>query len=262
MTISVGRILEAAGIVLVTTLDDAVWLVPFVVRRRRSSVAWLHATLFVVTLESMALVITLFTTFLVDGLPVSDTVLTTLGVLLCWSLTGILWYRSLRKRRFRHQRQQDEREDDTDDTERQQQQPSYHANSEVDPLVTPTTGVPPTTRETLEEEDDGSDDHDTSAPRPWMVISLTFLGSLDEISYFPSLLLAGVFDGVELCLGTLLAALVMIVVVVVFLRPCQPLMKRLDVIPLYGIMGMFAVLLTAELVWDVWTPGDDDDDDG
>ena len=95
-------------------------------------------------------------------------------------------------------------------------------------------------------------------PRPWMVISLTFLGFLDEISYFPSLIFAGVFDAVEICLGALLAAIIMLVIVVVFLQQCTPLMNLLDRTPLYGVVGMFACLLTMELVWDILTDTEDD----
>ena len=88
-----------------------------------------------------------------------------------------------------------------------------------------------------------------------------YQGSLDEMAYFPSLLLAGVFSPLELCLGTLLAAVVMLGVVLYALRPCQPLMQCLDRIPLYAVVTMFAILLTVEFVWEVCWENEDGTDD-
>lgn len=236
-----ARVIGAAGIVLVTTLDDAVWLVPFVAHETHRPTAVLHAVLFVATLECMAIAMSVLTILseksVLGGF--SETGFTALGAALCWLLAGFLLYRSIRKRRRRQQqRQRQEQEEDqrqaaaervpVADTEQER------IKSEVDPL--------------LENREENNDDH---SPKPWMIISLTFLGSLDEISYFPSLLLGGIFNGIELCMGTLIAASIMLLVVLVFLRPCKPLMDCFDSIPLYGVVGLFAVLLTAELIWDI-----------
>jgi len=88
------------------------------------------------------------------------------------------------------------------------------------------------------------------APSPWTVISLTTLGALDEISYFPALVVGRVFTPFDLCLGTFLAALVVLMIVTCFLQPLQPLMTWLDRIPLYGIVAMFATVLTMSVLWD------------
>lgn len=248
MSVSMARVMGAAGIVLVTTLDDAVWLVPFVANETHRPTAVLHAFLFVATLECMALSVSILT--LVSEKSVlggfSETGFTALGAVLCWLLAGFLLYRSIRKRRRRRQltqRQQQEEEEEEDQRQAAAERDLVadteqgRVKREDDPLV-----------DNREENNVPDDNH---SPKPWMVISLTFLGSLDEISYFPSLLLGGIFNAIELCMGTLIAALVMLLVVLVFLRPCKPLMDCFDSIPLYGVVGIFAVLFTAELIWDI-----------
>jgi uncharacterized membrane protein YedE/YeeE len=80
---------------------------------------------------------------------------------------------------------------------------------------------------------------------------LTFVGALDEISYFPALLVGGVFSSWQLCLGTLLAACLILVIITMFLSQCKPLIEWLDTIPLYGIVGAFAIVLTGGVVVDL-----------
>lgn len=97
--------------------------------------------------------------------------------------------------------------------------------------------------------------HEAAIPAsPWTVIALTTLGALDEISYFPALVLGHVFTAWQLCLGTLLAAMTMLVIVICFLQPFQPIMNWLDRIPLYGIVAIFATVLTISTWWD-WRKG-------
>jgi len=100
----------------------------------------------------------------------------------------------------------------------------------------------------IEQSDDdssaGGDRDIPSTPSIRMVVSLTILGALDEISYFPALLVGHVFSPFELCVGTLFATLIIFVIVLTFLSKFKRLVEFLDSIPLYGIVGMFAVVLT------------------
>ncbi|KAL7555988.1 hypothetical protein ACA910_006137 [Epithemia clementina (nom. ined.)] len=241
LSMMIGKVFSAAGIVLLTTLDDAVWLVPFVVATTQSNhrgIAVLHGMLFVATLQVMAMTVCLLTWLSKRHLlgQSSDTDLALWGALLCWSLAAFLLYRSIQKQRRRRRQKQEQQA-------LQEQEDQFQ--TEQDPLV-----VVATQQKT--EEKMHNDNDEIVVAQPWMVCSLTVLGSLDEISYFPSLLLAGVFTEVELCLGTLLAAVVMLAIVVFFLRPCQPLMECFDRIPLYGVVTLFAILLTADYLWDLW----------
>lgn len=100
-----------------------------------------------------------------------------------------------------------------------------------------------------------NDDYDehavSSKPSPWAVISFTTLGALDEVSYFPSLLLGGIFTPLDLCLGTFFAACIVLAVVTLFLAQCKPVLDFLDRIPLYGIVAAFATVLTVDVIFDV-----------
>lgn len=90
---------------------------------------------------------------------------------------------------------------------------------------------------------------------PWVVMSFTCLGALDEISYFPALLVGHVFTGWELIVGALLASCIMLLVITTFLATCQPIISWLDRIPLYAIVCMFAMILTVSAIMDMWSDG-------
>jgi hypothetical protein len=103
--------------------------------------------------------------------------------------------------------------------------------------------------------DDNDDDWNRLpiTSQPWTVVSLTTLGFLDEISYFPALILGHIFSVWELVLGTFLAGILMLAIQVFLASQCQPLMDFLDQrVPLYGIIAVFATILTLHLLWDIF----------
>jgi hypothetical protein len=85
---------------------------------------------------------------------------------------------------------------------------------------------------------------------PTIVASLTVLGALDEVSYFPGLLVGHIFSPLDLCLGTALAASIIVILVTFCLSHCRPLLDCLDRIPLYGVLCGFATLLSVDAIWD------------
>jgi hypothetical protein len=118
---------------------------------------------------------------------------------------------------------------------------------------TTTTVAASTTSQTDHDDhhyDHDNDDHPSSF-QPWTIITLTVSGALDEISYFPSLLLGHIFTGTELIVGTVITVLIMLCIVTQLLQYCQPLLHCLDQIPLYGIITLYAILLTVNLVIDL-----------
>eukprot|EP01082_Thalassiosira_pseudonana_P013771 g11906.t1.1.5e17418b g11906 g11906.t1 contig6:829317-829952(+) len=108
----------------------------------------------------------------------------------------------------------------------------------------------------LASEKDSEDESDviSNKPSPWAVISFTTLGALDEVSYFPTLLLGKMFTPLDLCLGTLLASCIVLLVVNLFLSQCKPILDFLDRIPLWVIVGGFATVLTVGVLVDVFSP--------
>ena len=227
-----GGLAGATLVVAATTIDDAVWLVPYTTSPKLTAkFRVLHGALFVLTLEMLAglCCLTAQAVFRIVG-EQDDWIFGVIGAILCWIIAATLYVKKLLKRRRRQQAEQ-----------------RSHHDASSEPQSTEGYGTIPVDLDATQEQDEP---HITFAP--WTVISLTFLGALDEISYFPALLVGGVFTWWELCLGTFFAACLILVIISLFLSQCQPLIKWLDSIPLYGIVGMFAIALTIGVIVDLW----------
>lgn len=81
---------------------------------------------------------------------------------------------------------------------------------------------------------------------PATVFSLALMGALDEVTYFPSLLIGGTFTGVELAVGAFVSCSVILIVITCLLGTFQPLLELMDKIPLYAVVALFATILTIE----------------
>ena len=215
----------ATLLVTATTIDDAIWLCPYTTSSKLSVAARaLHGAIFVGTLEVLA-ILCCATAEAVNRLvgQQDDWIFGVLGASLCWIITIILYVKKWWKKRRRRQQ--------------------ASAAASVEGYGT----IPVDTEETQEEQEEPS-----ISFSPWTVVSMTFIGALDEISYFPALLIGGLFSPFELCLGALLAACLILAIITIFLSQCRPLIEWLDTIPLYGIVGMFAVALTIGVLVDLW----------
>jgi hypothetical protein len=243
--VSWGGLIGATVTVLVTTLDDSVWLLPFVgTSSLNIKTRLLHAGIFTLTLLGLAFTCCLLAIALERGLSSVNKMdeetleikLELVAVVICWLLAGGFFLRKLHRRRQRRQQ---------------------HTDNESSTNVT-YGSVPqeePTSKQNMEAQhaDDEWDRLPTS-PQPWTVVTLTTVGFLDEISYFPALVIGKVFSVLELCLGTLLAALLMLVIQAYLANFCKPLIAFLDNrVPLYGIIALFATLLTLHVIWDIVT---------
>uniref|UniRef100_A0A7S3V291 GDT1 family protein n=1 Tax=Aplanochytrium stocchinoi TaxID=215587 RepID=A0A7S3V291_9STRA len=80
------------------------------------------------------------------------------------------------------------------------------------------------------------------------VLVLAILGALDELCYFPSLLMSETFDVIELSLGALLASIAMVSVLTFALPRVQPLLQFLDSIPLFIIVCTMSIVMTIDAV--------------
>jgi len=221
----------ATFLVAATTLDDAVWLVPYTTSSKLSvATRVIHGVIFVCTLEVLAVLccLTAQAVYRLVG-EQDDWIFGALGAILCWTIAGVLYVKKIFKKRRRQQQQQ------------QQQDTSVQLSASEGYGTIP-----------VQDEEEIQEEEPLILFSPWTVISLTFLGALDEISYFPALLVGGVFTGWDLCLGTFLAACFILFIITAFLAQCRPLIEWLDSIPLYGIVGMFAIALTIGVLVDLW----------
>jgi hypothetical protein len=255
----------ATGLVLLTTLDDCVWLVPFVAAAPTRRIATLHALTFLLTLEALAIVLSIGTFVVVvagttrkggqDVVVVVekeelDPLLAIIAAILCWILAGYLIFKKWQKQRRKRQQRNSIDNNDT----AQKTSVDYYGAIPLDDDSSPDTssrGV------LLLVEDNNSNNTSeptttaapSSAHQPGIVMSLTFLGFLDEVAYFPSLILGHIFSAVELCVGSLLAGLIMVGIVTICLAPCRPFIEWLDThVKMYGVVTIFAIVLTIQIV--------------
>lgn len=231
--------------VVVTTLDDAVWLVPYLASPSLTKkVKVFHGLLFVGTLVSLAAACVLLaqaiqrTAFSFLSPEKTELILGAIGASLCWIIALVLFVRKVLKRKRRaEQARLMEEEEDTEAGELNNNQTTYGSSQQATPDV--------------HQGSHADERQETpSIMSPWTVVSLTTLGALDELSYFPALVIGGVFSPLELCVGTLLASIVILLIVTCFLARLQPVVDCFDRIPLYAIVAVFAAALTIETIFD------------
>lgn len=81
---------------------------------------------------------------------------------------------------------------------------------------------------------------------PATVFTLTLMGALDELTYFPSVLIGGTFTGADLAVGAFVSCTIILVVITCLLTTFEPILELMDKIPLYGVVAVFATILTVE----------------
>ena len=300
-SMSLAGLLEASITVLLTTLEDCVWLIPFVAQAPTTGIALAHATIFIATFVSCAVGASLVALF-VDNLvrTQSNVILESTGAIICWLLAGFFYYQSYRKQQQKQKRRRQNQEQDqqleeessslviaaigepsTDNTvdttllsfygtvssakdEEEASPPRVHPEpvhlhdgssltlEEGGALVMASengkpTYLEPATTTTKQQAATTT----TTTTQPWVIISLTILGSLDEISYFPALIVGQIFTVAELICATLIASLLILCLVDVLKTRCNVCLYILDQIPLYAVIAVFALLLSIQVLLDL-----------
>ena len=249
-------VLAATLLITATTIDDAIWLIPYCTSPQLST--WtkiIHGLTFIITLELLSifcvLVSNLFQGLILFAGIDASYILGLVGAVICWAIAIGLYVKKMMKKRKRAMA--------AAAAEMLETEKGIMVNEEENSLIV-SDGNGDSDEEDIDaaaatEIDESRDDSSDggigrdipSTPSILMVASLTTLGALDEISYFPAILVGNVFSPVELCVGTLFATIIILVIVLAFLTRCKPLIDFLDSIPLYGIVGIFAVILTTGL---------------
>jgi hypothetical protein len=238
-----ARLTAASVTVFLTTLEDTLWLVPLL-NPNHFILAVSHALLYILTFTLLSLSIGVLTLFItrsaVDNLENQDVVLSVAGACFCWIVAAILYYKAWQKR-LRRVKIQEENESTNDDEE------------ECFTTASETYGAAATSSSGADEVDALTEVDEPPKFQLWLVVTLTVIGAIDEVSYFPGLIAGGIFSVAELTLGTTIASVMILLIVCVFLAPCQPVLDFLDQIPLYFFVSIFAIILTADAVWQALT---------
>ena len=85
---------------------------------------------------------------------------------------------------------------------------------------------------------------------PKGVLFLALVGALDELCYFPALLISGDFTPLDLSLAALLACSLVLLIITVFLSRCRRMLEWMDKVPMSAVVGVYAVSLTVQAVRD------------
>jgi len=239
---TIGKIVAMAGTVILTSGDDALWLVPFIASPQRSTdrhalnmTVWFLTLLSLVGVAEVVLLLgvglgqTGFFETLGMNWPL-ELCLSFIGVVIAWTLVLLFFlkwswklYRKAQKKALKAKKKAQKSED-------------------AALLQEPTTDYAATEapRDTALEPKQAP----AAASDVCTVISLTITGGLDEVAYFPSLLLTQVFTVWEMAMGTALAAVVLLVVLKCCLAYCTPVLELMDKIPLWVIVSIFASVMT------------------
>ena len=241
--------------VAATTIDDAVWLVPYVTSPSipfRTRV--IHAVTFICTLEALTCACVIIALFVKDAVLAlgnkrkEEIVLGATGAAICWAIALFIYVKKMLKRRRKKAAAAAKAQ--TNDTI-QSKDSIYGA---VESGSNPNTNDNNTMDHTNNDDVSNNDENENGlSPHPSIgsVICFTSLGALDEISYFPALVVGQVFSPFELCFGTFLAACLILITIIFFLSRCKPFIDFLDTIPLYGIISFFALALTISVIVDM-----------
>ena len=250
----------AVALVALTTADDAVWLLKYTSPSLPTPTRITHgllfvATLFVLSLGCVAAALLVQKAVIAGGCSTpenEEVVMGIVGASLCWALAIFFYVKKMMKRRRKRALQQSLAEPTVSGSGGQYGSIEEGSRSIVKNLNADFDDDASSSSSSSSDssfDDDGQDL--PNAPSVLAVITLTSLGALDEVIYFPGLLVAHLFTPFELCFGTLLAAILVLITVVFFLSTFKPLIEFVDRIPLYGIIGMFAIVLTIGVIIDV-----------
>ena len=254
-SVSWGGLVGATLTVLVTTLDDSVWLLPFVGASSLSLNARLvHAGVFLLILEGLAIACCLVAVAIRAGFASTmsaeqlELKLEFLAVLICWALSAGFFLKKLHKKRQWQQKQEQQANN------KKKESASMEITLESFEKTTYGSVSRQDAEKGHEDDEEGEWQNIPSSQQPWTVVTLTSVGFIDEMSYFPALIVGNAFSAWELCIGTLLAGLLMLCIQVFLAKQCKPLIDFLDNrVPLYGIIALFATILTLHWIWDVVT---------
>jgi hypothetical protein len=244
----------AFATIFVTTGDDAVWLVPYFSRRYSASARLLHGVAFVLALQvcvwTSYLLVVIFGNALdasatnarlsrALGFEVTSTALmAVVAAAVAWLIAAVLLIKACLKAR---------RKSSTIVKVEEARLESYGAvaigskdGAEVVERLTGDGGAPRTAVEQL-------------PGAPLAVFGFALLGAIDESLYFPSLLLGRTFTVWQLAVGAAAAALLMIALVSVAraLACCMPLLDCFDRLPLWGVVALFATILSLDALLDI-----------
>lgn len=236
MSVSLTKVIGMAGTVILTSGDDALWLVPFIASPLRSPDRQsINMSVWFLSLLSLVFAAQIVVAcgvklgsagfFRTLGWPWSLNVcLSLVGVIAAWVIAFVFLLRWVYKRWQKSQKHQ-----------RMEQMKAGEETSLIEEVHE---------YDSVQEKEVPRVDKQSLQTDIWTVMSLTITGGIDEVAYFPSLLLTNVVSFWEMLLGTVLAGFVLLIVLKCCLAFCTPVLKFMDRIPLWLVVSIFASVMT------------------
>lgn len=223
--------------VFLTSVDDAVWLLPYLVSPSKEA-RFMHGVLFVLSLQLIVFVSWIISLgghklikkydyiFSID----SDALTSVLAALGAW----VIFFCVLAKRRHKNKNAGYTQVQDVDVD-------VVEAGAKVNTTTTTTTTTATITTTTTT----------TIQYSPKTVFFSSLLNACDELCYFPPLLVSQKILLFDLSFGALLACVSIIFIVSTCLARCRKLVEISERIQLLGVLGVLALSLTIEAARDV-----------
>lgn len=234
------KICTTTTTIFVTTADDALWLIPFITSPSLCTTNKLiNAFTFICTIQLLviiaALLVHILGSLVIEKIAdhEEEKCLHIIAATITWMIVFYFYFKKKCKKRKSTENKELDTKDCGDTKNYQSLNDSMNGSSSSDSSVG------------YEELDIGNDE-----ARPFTVFSLTLLGGLDELTYFPSLIIGKTFTPIELSIGALIACILIIIIITTILSTCRPILEYFDSIPLYYIISILAVFLTIDAVLD------------
>eukprot|EP00457_Paulinella_chromatophora_P011103 gb/GEZN01011229.1/.p1 GENE.gb/GEZN01011229.1/~~gb/GEZN01011229.1/.p1 ORF type:complete len:247 (-),score=22.96 gb/GEZN01011229.1/:405-1145(-) len=235
----VNRCLLAGLTIVATSGDDTLFLLPFIASTTRSwyrrcvnMTVWLLTLVSLVAAAQIVVVLGIevdkagYFTMLLGPDWTPQLSLGLVGVIFVWLVMVLLLSKWLCKR---YKRRMAKKHKDDCDSNYNDTNNNYGVKS-VQP--------------TLEQDTQLEVSSSSGSSDACTIIALTIMGGLDEIAYFPSLLLTQTFSLSELCVGSVLAGTLLLLILQLALAQCRFLLDFLDRIPLWCIVAVYAIVMT------------------
>lgn len=274
-------VVSATALLFVTTADDAIWITHYLSPHYTRIAVLSHALSFCLTIQLVVWCMGGVCYFIEHGMMMGNTSLTghkadlmleRLGCSLAWIVAFFFCYKAYQKKQRKAKAVMTGVEADkanrSEFEDRGESGAHAHTHAQHLPTVASYGAIDDVVRSSMniatssgvgDGSNSGTDDDALLQPEtpPQQSASfshiltcvwLTLIGCLDEVSYFPSLILTKTYTIWQLSIGAACACLLILGAITLARNLCAPWLELFDKVPLYVVTLSFAVYLTLEML--------------
>lgn len=235
-----SNIVGAIVTIFITTADDAIWLIPYICSTKYNNITKIiHSTVFCISLQSVVLlsyIISKSFDLFLSNISNKENLLNIIAACIAWLIVIYLYIRKYLKQQARSLKKINEKT------------PLVNKIDKNEVLVNINNNIDNKFDDNNINNNDYNNNNSIENTDIITVFILSFIGALDELSYFPTLLLSKTFSFLELSIGALIATIIILIITTFFLAKCKPILDFFDSIPLYYIVSIFATIMTIQVI--------------